>query len=240
MHYPGFSCPLCRTFADLDADVEQDEVSSDLEEIEGAEEEEDDTRALPALVDSVNGLAQSTDSPAPAGHSRASRRSSTASRRAALMEDIPDAGDFQMDIRRASIHVSGPRGTASPIAITGRTSRPPSLRSISRPASTFNLDMTATGRSIPHRSSLEHMQHQRDRTVNDAFALNGLSPQLPSDFATSIDHVDADLLPGAFVAQEDLASDAQDELAGAPAGSSGAEASRRELSDAIEVDDKGR
>ncbi|KAK0520784.1 hypothetical protein OC834_006905 [Tilletia horrida] len=25
MHHPGFSCPLCRTFADLEADVEQDE-----------------------------------------------------------------------------------------------------------------------------------------------------------------------------------------------------------------------
>ncbi|KAK0557541.1 hypothetical protein OC846_000329 [Tilletia horrida] len=25
LHYPGFSCPLCRTFADLEADVEQDE-----------------------------------------------------------------------------------------------------------------------------------------------------------------------------------------------------------------------
>lgn len=26
MHHPGFSCPLCRTFADLDADVEEDEA----------------------------------------------------------------------------------------------------------------------------------------------------------------------------------------------------------------------
>ncbi len=26
LHHPGFSCPLCRTFADLDADVEEDEA----------------------------------------------------------------------------------------------------------------------------------------------------------------------------------------------------------------------
>lgn len=25
MHHPGFSCPLCRTFADLEADVETEE-----------------------------------------------------------------------------------------------------------------------------------------------------------------------------------------------------------------------
>uniref|UniRef100_V5E409 Component of the spindle assembly checkpoint dma1 n=1 Tax=Kalmanozyma brasiliensis (strain GHG001) TaxID=1365824 RepID=V5E409_KALBG len=39
LHHPGFSCPLCRTFADLDADVEEDEAwqESLLLEAEAAE-----------------------------------------------------------------------------------------------------------------------------------------------------------------------------------------------------------
>ncbi|PWN30013.1 hypothetical protein BDZ90DRAFT_229051 [Jaminaea rosea] len=39
LHHPGFSCPLCRTFADLEADVEQDEEWQDalLKEAEAAE-----------------------------------------------------------------------------------------------------------------------------------------------------------------------------------------------------------
>ena len=217
MHYPGFSCPLCRTFADLDADVEQDETSSDIEEVDVNEEEDEDTQALPSLL-GTGSPPQSGDAPTtatPPAHPRTSRRSSTASRRAATMDDIPDAGDFQMDIRRASINVSGPRGTASPIAITGRTSRPPSLRSISRPASAFNLDMTAsTSRSIAHRASLEQLQHQRDRTVGESFGTNGLSPQLPSDFATTMDYDEEDALPGAFLARHATVGDGEHAHAG--------------------------
>ena len=39
LHHPGFSCPLCRTFADLDADVEEDEAWQEalLKEAEAAE-----------------------------------------------------------------------------------------------------------------------------------------------------------------------------------------------------------
>lgn len=65
----------------------------------------------------------------------ASRRSSAASRRypptTAHAHDmaVPDAGDFQQEMRRSSIHVSGPHGAhTSPISITGRSSRPTSVR----------------------------------------------------------------------------------------------------------------
>ena len=36
LHHPGFSCPLCRTFADLDADVEEDEAWQEALEQEAA------------------------------------------------------------------------------------------------------------------------------------------------------------------------------------------------------------
>ena len=44
-HHPGFSCPLCRTFADLEADVEQDDVAEPVAQdssSSGEEEEEED------------------------------------------------------------------------------------------------------------------------------------------------------------------------------------------------------
>lgn len=46
LHHPGFSCPLCRTFADLEADVEVDET--ELKAIEDAldEAEEEDLVAV--------------------------------------------------------------------------------------------------------------------------------------------------------------------------------------------------
>lgn len=44
LHHPGFSCPLCRTFADLEADVEVDE--NELKAIEAAlDEAEEDANA---------------------------------------------------------------------------------------------------------------------------------------------------------------------------------------------------
>ncbi|KAG8924662.1 hypothetical protein FRC00_004875 [Tulasnella sp. 408] len=46
LHHPGFSCPLCRTFADLEADVEVDE--NELKAIEAAlDEAEEDANAAP-------------------------------------------------------------------------------------------------------------------------------------------------------------------------------------------------
>ncbi|KAI0049344.1 SMAD/FHA domain-containing protein, partial [Auriscalpium vulgare] len=38
LHHPGFSCPLCRTFADLEQDVEVDAASFDLEHDQSGEE----------------------------------------------------------------------------------------------------------------------------------------------------------------------------------------------------------
>ncbi|KAG8975856.1 hypothetical protein FRB90_009403, partial [Tulasnella sp. 427] len=49
LHHPGFSCPLCRTFADLEADVEVDE--NELKAIEAAlDEAEEDANAAPGRV----------------------------------------------------------------------------------------------------------------------------------------------------------------------------------------------
>ena len=47
MHHPGFSCPLCRTFADLEADVETDEVASSPPD-DSAADNPDHTVVLPA------------------------------------------------------------------------------------------------------------------------------------------------------------------------------------------------
>lgn len=60
-HHPGFSCPLCRTFGDLEADVEQDDVPEPVQEEcssssssdESDSEEENIAVGAPALPDKV-------------------------------------------------------------------------------------------------------------------------------------------------------------------------------------------
>lgn len=61
LHHPGFSCPLCRTFADLEADVEVDE--HELKAIADALDEAEDSEEAPAPS---NGAAH----PREAGRSR--------------------------------------------------------------------------------------------------------------------------------------------------------------------------
>lgn len=54
-HHPGFSCPLCRTFGDLEADVEQDDLPEPIEEAssssssESGSEDEDENENAPSL-----------------------------------------------------------------------------------------------------------------------------------------------------------------------------------------------
>lgn len=52
-HHPGFSCPLCRTFADLEADVEQDDVSEPVaqESSSSGEDEDDDAQSEEVVLD---------------------------------------------------------------------------------------------------------------------------------------------------------------------------------------------
>ncbi|KXN91590.1 putative E3 ubiquitin-protein ligase dma1 [Leucoagaricus sp. SymC.cos] len=54
-HHPSFSCPLCRTYADLDEDVEVDEASWEIE-VSGAENDDD---ANKADKDNVNAAVES-------------------------------------------------------------------------------------------------------------------------------------------------------------------------------------
>lgn len=171
MHYPGFSCPLCRTFADLEADVDEEQSFMEPEDAEDALDNDDVVEEIQQQLQQTLGLDahqpvastsnhsqtmtennasdpfrasaspshgdHSRDSGAQASHHRSSRRSSVASRRShsqshlhasashPMPEDmpVPDAGEFQSELRRGSINVSGPHGHASPIAFTGRTSR---------------------------------------------------------------------------------------------------------------------
>ncbi|KAG9002803.1 hypothetical protein FRB94_004749 [Tulasnella sp. JGI-2019a] len=69
-HYPGFSCPLCRTFADLEADTEDTESLLGLEDIMNAEDEIGSRRdslgdlgALPAQITSEDDPGDGGESP---------------------------------------------------------------------------------------------------------------------------------------------------------------------------------
>lgn len=56
-HHPGFSCPLCRTFADLEADVEQDDVAEPVAQnfsSSGEEDEEEEEEEQPAARPSAD------------------------------------------------------------------------------------------------------------------------------------------------------------------------------------------
>ncbi|KAG8899329.1 hypothetical protein FRB99_006778 [Tulasnella sp. 403] len=58
LHHPGFSCPLCRTFADLEADVEVDE--NELKAIEDAlDEAEEEANHIDAMESAMNDVAHS-------------------------------------------------------------------------------------------------------------------------------------------------------------------------------------
>ena len=160
MHHPGFSCPLCRTFADLEADVEQEDVEMADGEADSSSGESPDPPPKDTLkaddhlqLQSYSIARSSSEIPRSSSQSnvrsRASRRSSVASRRFNDMQ-VPDAGDFQQEMRRSSIHVSGPHGQASPFAITGRSSRPPSVR---------NLDMQSNQPSPSPKVPHDHYHH---------------------------------------------------------------------------------
>lgn len=66
-HYPGFSCPLCRTFADLEADVEEDEAWQEalLKEAQAGEAGKAQGPSTPMveLPSSVGSSGQSAESP---------------------------------------------------------------------------------------------------------------------------------------------------------------------------------
>lgn len=63
LHHPGFSCPLCRTFADLDADVEVDEAELKAIEdaLDEAEEPASDSGAVNAELPAAKREGESAD-----------------------------------------------------------------------------------------------------------------------------------------------------------------------------------
>lgn len=183
MHHPGFSCPLCRTFADLDADVDDDQLLD--ENIGGSESSEEDVLPVPTTDDTTDAahLQSSlenadTEDPqltmshsaaaAPSGsHSTRSRRSSLHSRRAhgssshlssmhASNVNVPDAGEFEAEMRRASLSVAGPHGHSAAlgqIPVTGRSSRPGSVRNVELGSQTPNSER----RSLIHLPSMDEI-----------------------------------------------------------------------------------
>lgn len=177
MHHPGFSCPLCRTFADLEADVETEEdhfledaareadgSDSDREQAEG----EDETTQQPTAE-----TEQADGSPRP---QLGSRRSSTQSRRllATPSEAVPD----QYDLRRGSISISGPHGE-SVLSITGRSS--------SRPSSVRGFDMS--NRTISPMTSTNGLRAEHQSATSMSRAPTAISNEelaRPDDFAASV------------------------------------------------------
>lgn len=206
MHHPGFSCPLCRTFADLEADVETEEDHELEEEAMRADGSDSDPEPETAVQlpeeDQVSEEVLASPS-RPAVSS--SRRSSMQSRvRTPSNPEIPDSGQFQFDIRRASISISGPQGDTHSLPITGRSSRPSSVR---------NLDMST--RSITPMTSTSalrdqpdsHFMSQANTAVNNSRIhddeLGSLQGTRPNDFASSVDEGLSELSNGRSTADED-------------------------------------
>lgn len=107
-NYPGFSCPLCRTYADLEADVEIDDPWEPIQpETVEEESEEESTDVLPSDDDPLPSIQLQTDSdrsrpasfaltdadgtsvPSMASHLRLSRPSSLHDEPSSLPVSIP-------------------------------------------------------------------------------------------------------------------------------------------------------
>lgn len=148
MHHPGFSCPLCRTFADLEADVETEEpmyvVDEDVPAEDAAEQApgEDTTQhaalAVPeprnASVDLTPGVERS-EADVFATLRSGSRPRPTARDSDEPASEVPPASGFDSP-RRTSVIVAGPHGVGVPFTVSpaaaGR-SRPASVRSVASP-----------------------------------------------------------------------------------------------------------
>jgi hypothetical protein len=146
-NYPGFSCPLCRTYADLEADVEIDDpwepdfVPAPPPETvpeEEVDEGEDDS-----------GAAVIANGPAPT------------SRAPSIRPPRPDLSGS----RRSSLQLTGPDGIAVPFAIAGhrRPSRPPSI--VSTPLSE---DVPSSSATQPIPMSAAQTEAALYASLNDA------------------------------------------------------------------------
>lgn len=203
MHHPGFSCPLCRTFADLNADVEteedwrllepnghsddtdeedeaaanhtqQPELSTSQEPAAAAEEEEGPaTAALQGSFDEQvhnQPAANNNNNEDAAVSSPPSRQPSLRSRSYGSSSHLPsiDAGDFQADMRRSALSVQGPHGHSASlgqIAITGRNSRPGSIRHVDPSCATTP---GSERRSLSHLPSMNEMRSDQDQQQAEA------------------------------------------------------------------------
>ncbi|GAA98404.1 uncharacterized protein L969DRAFT_47718 [Mixia osmundae IAM 14324] len=123
-HHPAFSCPICRTFADLDADVEVDDDILGMMDVDGvvatpSQERETEILAMPSMP---------LERPPPLDMSRSAGAA-------------PSPVDvFVADADHAAVPISGPDGSASSVMIVGRTSRPGSIREAQAPG----LQMTTS------------------------------------------------------------------------------------------------
>ena len=154
LHHPGFSCPLCRTFADLEADVETDEADAEVESDEMPATPTPEFVALTPVIGSAR--ASSPVSPASVDSAPARRRpSSTSSRRRpnGSFTSIPDAGEFEREIRRASLLVAGTNGQPVLLGVSGRNSRPASIRNVSMANSPPHAPMPSSHAHAPELES---------------------------------------------------------------------------------------
>jgi len=180
MHHPGFSCPLCRTFADLEADVETEEdhfAEEEARQAEGSDSdpvEEEDVE----VEEAQEVVAPPSDETTEDRPATASRRSSTTSRKPRV-SNATDSSD-PYDTRRASISISGPHGQAPLLLpITGRSSRPSSIR---------GFDMS--NRSLSPMNSTNGLRESQ-QIASSAFmshaptAIDDEDLMRPIDFATT-------------------------------------------------------
>lgn len=122
MHHPGFSCPLCRTFADLDADVEIETRDSDpitmedidmgLEDVEEVHTEGDADSHSPHRPSVIRAIREASPDPG-AGNVRDT-------------EDAEDAEDADGDRTSSSLSSNGAPIDTDPASNSISISRPDS------------------------------------------------------------------------------------------------------------------
>ena len=170
MHHPGFSCPLCRTFADLEADVEQDE-DVELEEDDDDTEEElaDPGPGQPSYTKRIS----TTDSVLPG--SRPSIADSFL--QGALPE--PDFGPDWLDINLESFR----SGLNTPPILNVSTSLGGPLRLNTTGADVFHSDLSSfPGR---HSTTVSRMPHRGSSPAQNGLSA-AFSPPSAGDFDADI------------------------------------------------------
>lgn len=193
LHHPGFSCPLCRTFADLEADVEQDDPLPVAEEEEEDDDDDDDEEESGSEADDARAVLENDrppvlpekDDPAEANASRLAGPSRSLGTESALAATRADDNFETLRPGRRSPHIpavvedSSEEPLAGTSSASGRRSEEAarSLHTASSKGRTPSASASASPSAAGRRSTEGH------RSVSAARA--GTPPISTSNLAAS-------------------------------------------------------